>query len=183
LQRVRLRSALVVVRFLKATRGCAVWYEFFDPKKQSWSQPRLLLATDTPAGPAVLRVALVNRIAVPQSQTLVGREHEQSLAAIAPRARVMDASPIDWLCPNASACSASAEALPFQEIAPWRKGEAASPDGCGNISPALRFAKPTNYPMVLDPPSAVAERHAQPLRARAADRPACVRSRIMSRSN
>lgn len=35
LQRVRLRSALVVVRFLKATRGRAVWYEFLDPTKQS----------------------------------------------------------------------------------------------------------------------------------------------------
>ena len=25
----------------------AVWYEFFDPKKQCWSQPRLLIATET----------------------------------------------------------------------------------------------------------------------------------------
>jgi hypothetical protein len=44
---VRLRSTLVVVRFLKATVARAVWYEIFDPKKQRWSQRRLLLATET----------------------------------------------------------------------------------------------------------------------------------------
>jgi hypothetical protein len=44
---VRLRSTLVVVRFLKATVARALWYEIFDPKKQRWSQRRLLLATET----------------------------------------------------------------------------------------------------------------------------------------
>ena len=43
---VRLRTALVVVRFLKARQARAVWYEFFDHKKQAWSQRRLLLATE-----------------------------------------------------------------------------------------------------------------------------------------
>jgi len=47
LQQVRLRSTLAVVRFLKATLVRALWYEFFDPKTQRWSQPRLLLATET----------------------------------------------------------------------------------------------------------------------------------------
>jgi len=44
---VRLRSTLAVVRFLKGTLVRAVWYEFFDPSKQCWSQPRLLIATET----------------------------------------------------------------------------------------------------------------------------------------
>jgi hypothetical protein len=38
---------VAVVRFLKATLVRALWYEFFDPKSQRWSQPRLLLATET----------------------------------------------------------------------------------------------------------------------------------------
>lgn len=45
--RVRLRSVIAVVRFLKGVIVRAVWYEFFDAGKQSWSQPRLLLATET----------------------------------------------------------------------------------------------------------------------------------------
>jgi len=45
--RVRLRSVIAVARFLKGTTIRAVWYEFFDAGKQSWSQPRLLLATET----------------------------------------------------------------------------------------------------------------------------------------
>jgi hypothetical protein len=47
LKLVLLRSTLVVVRFLKGTLVRAVWDEFFDPKKQCWSQPRLLIATET----------------------------------------------------------------------------------------------------------------------------------------
>jgi hypothetical protein len=47
LKLVRLPSTLAIVRFLKGTLVRAVWYEFFDPKKQCWSQPRLLIATET----------------------------------------------------------------------------------------------------------------------------------------
>jgi hypothetical protein len=47
LKLVRLRSTLAVVRFLKVTLVRAVWYEFFDQKKQCWSEPRLLIATET----------------------------------------------------------------------------------------------------------------------------------------
>ena len=48
---VRLRSTIAVVRFLKAAPVRAVWYEFFDPKKQCWSKPRLLLASETSLAP------------------------------------------------------------------------------------------------------------------------------------
>lgn len=46
-QTVRLRSSVALARFLKNRPVCAVWCEFFDPKKNTWSKPRLLLATET----------------------------------------------------------------------------------------------------------------------------------------
>lgn len=46
-QRIRLRSVVALARFLKATPVRAVWCQFFDAKKQTWSKPRLLLATET----------------------------------------------------------------------------------------------------------------------------------------
>lgn len=45
-QRVRLRSIVVLARFLKGTPVLAVWCEFFNEKTQTWSKPRLLLATE-----------------------------------------------------------------------------------------------------------------------------------------
>jgi hypothetical protein len=46
-QRVRLRSIIVLARFLKATPVRAVWCELFDEKTQGWRKPMLLLATET----------------------------------------------------------------------------------------------------------------------------------------
>ena len=46
-QTVRLRTLVLLARFLKATPVRAVWCEFFDPEKNTWSKPRLLLATET----------------------------------------------------------------------------------------------------------------------------------------
>jgi hypothetical protein len=46
-QLIRLRSVVALARFLKATPVRAVWCEFFDVDKQSWSKARLLLATET----------------------------------------------------------------------------------------------------------------------------------------
>lgn len=39
-QSVRLRSLVVLARFLKAQPVRAVWCEFFDPDKNTWSKPR-----------------------------------------------------------------------------------------------------------------------------------------------
>jgi hypothetical protein len=46
-QRVRLRSTIARARFLKAAPVRAVWCEWFDPRTQSWTTPRLLLASET----------------------------------------------------------------------------------------------------------------------------------------
>lgn len=46
-QLVRLRSIVVMARFLKGAPVRAVWCQFFNEKTQSWSKPRLLLASET----------------------------------------------------------------------------------------------------------------------------------------
>ena len=49
-QRIRLRSIIVLARFLKATPVHAVWCQFHDPDKDTWSKPRLMLASETALG-------------------------------------------------------------------------------------------------------------------------------------
>jgi len=46
-QAVRVRSVMALARFLKGMPVHAVWCEFYDATKQTWSKPRLLLATET----------------------------------------------------------------------------------------------------------------------------------------
>ena len=46
-QKVRLRSILAKVRFLKGLTVFAVWSEIFDDDKKSWGKRHLLLATET----------------------------------------------------------------------------------------------------------------------------------------
>ena len=46
-QLLRLRSVVALARFLKGTPVRAVWCQFFDTRKQTWTKPRLLLATET----------------------------------------------------------------------------------------------------------------------------------------
>jgi hypothetical protein len=43
-----------LARFLKGTPVRAVWCQFFDARKQTWTKPRLLLATETRAGASKL---------------------------------------------------------------------------------------------------------------------------------
>ena len=45
-QAVRLRSTIALARFLKGVPVRAVGCEFYDADKQTWSKPRLLLATE-----------------------------------------------------------------------------------------------------------------------------------------
>ena len=46
-QLIRLRSVIALARFLKGAPVRAVWCEFYDADKKSWSKARLLLATET----------------------------------------------------------------------------------------------------------------------------------------
>ena len=46
-QLLRLRSVVARARFLKGTPVRAVWCQFFDARKKTWTKPRLLLATET----------------------------------------------------------------------------------------------------------------------------------------
>lgn len=45
-QRIRLRTAVALARFLKGTPVRAVWCEFYNAQKDVWLKPRLLLASD-----------------------------------------------------------------------------------------------------------------------------------------
>lgn len=98
-QKLRIRSALALARFLKGAQVRAGWCEFYDDKKQSWAKPRLLLVTETKlsgrSDGRVLRPSLVDRTLVPQSETLVG--DFQSLATIANRPGNLDANPLHRL--------------------------------------------------------------------------------------
>ena len=46
-QLLRLRSVVARARFLKGTPVRAVWCQFFDARKKTWTKPRLLLPTET----------------------------------------------------------------------------------------------------------------------------------------
>ena len=46
-QIIRIRSVIALARFLKATPVHAVWCEFYDADRQTWSKTRLILATET----------------------------------------------------------------------------------------------------------------------------------------
>ena len=53
-QTVRLRSVVALARFLNGTPVRAVWCEFFNPENQTWSKPRLLLASETQLSPEIV---------------------------------------------------------------------------------------------------------------------------------
>lgn len=46
-QLVRIRSVVALARFLRGAPVRAVWCEFFDTDRNTWSKPRLVLATET----------------------------------------------------------------------------------------------------------------------------------------
>lgn len=46
-QLLRLRSVVALARFLKGTPVRAVWCQFFDARKQTWTKPPPLLAMET----------------------------------------------------------------------------------------------------------------------------------------
>src|SRR6202171_1642396 len=112
-QLLRLRSVVALARFLKGTPVRAVWCQFFDARKQTWTKPRLLLATDRTDGRshrAPVRAPLGHRAAVSQSEALVG--YQQPLAAVPHRAGAVDADSLDGLDLGPTAESGGPRCLP-----------------------------------------------------------------------
>ncbi|MBW8833071.1 MAG: transposase, partial [Burkholderiales bacterium] len=101
----------------------AVWYEFFDHKKQAWSQRRLLLATELQLEPAQVMHFYSLRWGIESLFQNLKRwwGANKSLAAIAARPRAVDASAIHRLRVDAAARVASARGLPVQRGGPVAK--------------------------------------------------------------
>jgi len=94
-QKLRLRLAVALARFLKATPVRAACCEFYDDRKQTWSKPRLLVATKIDLS----STAFVELTPVSQFEALVG--HSQSVATISHCTGNRDASPFNCLDANA----------------------------------------------------------------------------------
>jgi len=125
-KQVRLRSALVVVRFLKARHARAVWYEFFDPKKQRWSQPRLLLATELQLVPTQVMHFYALRWGIEALFQNLKRwwgannlwQQSRRVLELWMQVRSTGYALMQLLALHVP------EAFPFNEVAPWRKRQA-----------------------------------------------------------
>jgi len=123
---VRLRSTLVVVRFLKARQARAVWYEFFDHKRRAWSQPRLLLATELQLEPTQVMHFYTLRWGIESLFQNLKRWWGANNLWQQSR-RVLEL----WMQVRSTAYALMQllalhlpEAFPFNEVAPWRKRQA-----------------------------------------------------------
>jgi hypothetical protein len=126
LKQVRLRSSLVVVRFLKARLARAVWYEFFDHKKQAWTQPRLLLATELQLEPTQIMYFYSLRWGIESLFQNLKRWWGANNLWQKSR-RVLEL----WMQVRSTGYALMQllalklpEAFPFNDVAPWRKRQA-----------------------------------------------------------
>ena len=122
-QRVRLRSAIAVARFLKGLPVRVVWCAM-DQADHSWSRPRLILATETElSAPAVVEIYAERWGIEPLFHNLkrwwgVTNLWQQSTAALEL-----------WMQIRSTAYALTQllalrlwESFPLMDIAPWRKG-------------------------------------------------------------
>jgi len=137
-QTVRLRSVVALVRFLKATPVCAVWCEFFDPEKNTWSKPRLLLATETElTAEAIVRLYARRWGIEPLFHNLkrwwgVANLWQQSRKALELWMQIRSTA---WTLAQLLALVAE-DSFPMQAVAPWR---AKQPLTAGLIAQWLRI--------------------------------------------
>jgi len=137
-QSVRLRSLVVLARFLKAQPVRAVWCEFFDPDKNTWSKPRLLLATETAlSAEAIVRLYARRWGIEPLFHNLkrwwgVANLWQQSRQALE---LWMQIRSIAWTLAQLLALVAE-DSFPIQTVAPWR---AKQPLTTGLIAQWLRI--------------------------------------------
>jgi hypothetical protein len=137
-QSVRLRSLVVLARFLKAKPVRAVWCECFDPDKNTWSKPRLLLATETAlSAEAIVRLYARRWGIEPLFHNLkrwwgVANLWQQSRQALE---LWMQIRSIAWTLAQLLALVAE-DSFPIQTVAPWR---AKQPLTTGLIAQWLRI--------------------------------------------
>jgi len=123
-QKVRLRSVVAKVRFLKGMMLRAVWSEFFDNDKSQWGKRHLLLATETDLGAAMIVSLYAKRWGVePLIHNLkrwwgINNLWQQSRAALE-----------CWMQIRATAWTLVqllvhvVENFPVNAVAPWRVGQ------------------------------------------------------------
>jgi hypothetical protein len=121
-QIVRVRSVMALARFLKATPVRAVWCEFYDADKKTWSKTRLLLATETDLSAEDIVRLYARRWGIePLFHNLkrwwgISNLWQQSRTALELWMQIRSTA---WSLAQLLALVVE-DAFPMQEIAPWR---------------------------------------------------------------
>ncbi len=121
-QLLRLRSVVALARFLKGTPVRAVWCQFFDAKKQTWTKPRLLLATETElTAEAIVRLYARRWGIEPLFHNLkrwwgISNLWQQSRTALELWMQIRSTA---WTLAQLLSLAAS-DAFPMEAVAPWR---------------------------------------------------------------
>jgi hypothetical protein len=123
-QKLRVRSAVALARFLKARPVRAVQCEFYDIKKQAWAKPRLLLATETDLSATAVIELYARRGGIePLFHNLkrwwgVANLWQQSRTALETWMQIRSTA---WTLAQLLALAVE-EDFPLRKVAPWREG-------------------------------------------------------------
>ena len=121
-QLLRLRSVVARARFLKGTPVRAVWCQFFDARKQTWTKPRLLLATETElTAEAIVRLYARRWGIEPLFHNLkrwwgISNLWQQSRTALELWMQIRSTA---WTLAQLLSLAAG-DAFPMEAVAPWR---------------------------------------------------------------
>jgi hypothetical protein len=121
-QLLRLRSVVARARFLKGTPVRAVWCQFFDARKQTWTKPRLLLATETElTAEAIVRLYARRWGIEPLFHNLkrwwgISNLWQQSRTALELWMQIRSTA---WTLAQLLSLAAR-DAFPMEAVAPWR---------------------------------------------------------------
>lgn len=121
-QLLRLRSVVALARFLKGTPVRAVWCQFFDARKQTWTKPRLLLATETElTAEAIVRLYARRWGIEPLFHNLkrwwgISNLWQQSRTALELWMQIRSTA---WTLAQLLSLAAG-DAFPMEAVAPWR---------------------------------------------------------------
>lgn len=122
-QKLRVRSALALARFLNGRPVRAVWCEFYDADKGTWSKPRLLLATETELSASAIIELYARRWGIePLFHNLkrwwgIANLWQQSRSALETWMQIRSTA---WTLAQLLALAVD-ETFPLREVAPWRQ--------------------------------------------------------------
>jgi len=122
-QKLRIRSALTLARFLKGRPVLAIWCAFYDDQKQAWAKPRLLLATETELSAQAIVELYARRWGIePLFHNLkrwwgISNLWQQSRTALETWMQIRSTA---WTLAQLLALAVD-EAFPLREVAPWRE--------------------------------------------------------------